>query len=226
MSSTRLAAVLVVLAAFTAARPAAAQEVSGHLVAMQSGVAELDGMRGLSASFTVHLPLVIPTAVRVDALRVNEATNDTVVVCSIYNPNTGCNRAAVSTTLNLKSFRVSVMPELRPGGRVRLAAGPGLSVNNLNGDSRDRLGREGPLFIPRTAQLGRLLTAEVDVQPLARLPFTLYASGTSHWIPFNGCAPAYHDPFCGTQQFTEIRVGAGFRFPQPRPAADAASAQN
>ena len=84
------------------------------------------------------------------------------------------------------------------------------------GDCRTLLGRVPVFLAPKTLQLGAALIAEIKIRPVPTMPWVVSAGWERKMVRMDGCVDSDHAgtyaPFCGWDQFSELRVGVGYVF--------------
>lgn len=193
-----------------------AQQVGGLAVWATSPNAELPHPQGVGAFAQFD---AAGFGFRLSYLRYSDSTQKQGVVCQVYSPRIGCGIEGVDTSARLGGLRVDVFKTLDLGEMVQLGAGGGVSFNSVNSTATGDSGRRADLLVPNTGQLGRQATLVLSVAPVAGVPVRLVGSYALHWVRFRGCASledrtSGYDPFCGTDRFREIQVGASFLIPR------------
>lgn len=195
---------------------AAAQQLGALAVWATSPNAELPHPQGVGAFAQVD---AAGLGFRLSYLRYSDATQKQGVVCQVYSPRIGCGVEGVDTSARLGGLRVDVLKNLDLGDMVQLGAGGGVSFNSVNSAATGESGRRADLLVPNAGQIGRQATLVLSVAPFRGVPVRLVGSYALHWVRFKGCASAEdatsgYAPFCGTERFREIQVGASFLIPR------------
>jgi hypothetical protein len=76
-------------------------------------------------------------------------------------------------------------------------------------------GTDPRTLVPRTLQLGAVLTGEVLIQPVTTWPLVISAGWDRKLVNMNGCVDSdekTYAPFCGWARFDELRLGIGVVF--------------
>ncbi len=156
---------------------------------------------------------------RLSYTRYSDATSKPGVVCRVYSPRIDCMTEGVDTSVRQGSFRMEVLKLMPLGERVRLGVGGGASFNSLSLTATGESGRLADTSAPSTGQIGGLGTMGLALTPLPSLPLTLRVMYSLHWVRFKGCddpddPTSGYAPFCGTDRFRELQVGASFLVPR------------
>jgi len=136
----------------------------------------------------------------------------------VYSPRIGCVTEGVDTSARMGGLRLDVLKTLDLGGVAQLGAGGGVSFNSLTTTTTGDSGRAADLHLPNTGQIGRQATLALTLAPVPGIPLRLVGSYALHWVSFKGCVDpsdptSGYAPFCGTDRFREIQVGASFLIP-------------
>jgi hypothetical protein len=156
---------------------------------------------------------------RLSYLRYSDSTNGQGTVCRVYSPRIECGTEGVENSARLGGLRADVLKTISLGEVAQLGVGGGLSFNSLTATSVGESGRPADLLMPNTGQIGRQASATVSLAPIPGVPLRLEGAYSLHWVKFRGCASledrtSGYAPFCGTDRFREIQVGASFIVPR------------
>lgn len=156
---------------------------------------------------------------RLTYLRYSDSTSKPGIVCQVYSPRIDCTTEGVDTSVRVGSARVEVLKLVPLGERIQLGVGGGASFNSLLVTATGESGRMADTGTPSSGNLGGLGTMSLALTPVASVPLTLRATGSLHWVRFNGCESpddptSGYAPFCGTDRFREIHVGLSYRVPR------------
>lgn len=156
---------------------------------------------------------------RLSVMRYSDSTRKQGVVCQVYSPRIACGTEGVETSARMSGFRADVLKTLSLGEIVEFGAGGGVSFNSVSATSTGESGRVADLLVPTAGQIGRQATFTVSVAPVPGIPLRLVGGYALHWVKLRGCASiedktSGYDPFCGTERFREVQVGASFIVPR------------
>jgi hypothetical protein len=125
-----------------------------------------------------------------------------------------CSPDGIETENSFSSFSVFVLPSIQPTDLLRLSLGPGVVIGTADSDSEPLSGREAKVFIKKTANAGAAGLIDAQLKPSASLPFVLVVQGELRRIRLVACDPdpTVYSPFCGSDWWSEVKVGIGLRF--------------
>jgi hypothetical protein len=205
-------------ATLTLFAPAAgdAQQLGGLVVRASSPNVELPDPDGIGVFAELDAS---GFGFRLTYLRYSDSTRKQGTVCQVYSPRIGCVLEGVDMSTRLGGLRFDVQKLLGLGDLAEVGVGGGMSFNSLTASATGDSGRDADLHLPKTGQIGRQATATLSVTPVPGVPFKLVGSYAFHWVHFKGCVAADdptsgYAPFCGTDRFREIQVGASFTLPR------------
>lgn len=206
----------VLLADLLAASPLAGQTLGAEKVWAGSPNPELPDPRGWGVLAEMEVPG--DWLLGLSYARYEDATYKTGVVCQVYSPRIGCGTEGVTSSARMGGLRATAQRTVHLGDVLRLGAGGGLSFSSVNMSSIGDSGRRADLHMPRTGQIGYLVTGSVRVTPLPAVPLHLVGVWSSHWVDYRGCSDpedpnSGYAPFCGADRFDEIHVGVSVTLP-------------
>jgi hypothetical protein len=140
------------------------------------------------------------------ATRVGEA-------CIYLEPRHDCELENLRSTSDMEGVSLSVIPHISPAGWIDLGLGGGASFMHLGLEIETESDRFVNVLKPTGGQTGAFLVGQVKLMPFPRLPLVLSAGYQTQWVRFSGCSPdpLTYDPYCGTTEMKELRLGAGYR---------------
>lgn len=195
---------------------ATAQDLGGVSVWATSPNAELPHPQGVGVFAEID---AAGFGFRLSYLRYSDSTRKQGVVCQVYSPRIGCVIEGVDTSARMGGLRFDLLKTVALGDRVRFGAGGGVSFNSLTSKTTGESGRAADLHLPNTGQIGRQATVTVSMAPVPAIPLRIVGTYSLHWVHFKGCVDptdptSGYAPFCGTDRFREIHVGASFTVPR------------
>jgi hypothetical protein len=201
----------------TAPSAAAGQELGGFVVRASSPNPELPSPTGFGLYGEIEIPA--GWIFHLAYSRVTDDVHKTGTVCQVYSPRIACDPEQVETSSQLGGLRLTVLRSLHLGDIARLGVGGGPSFNAVKADAVGETGRPADLMLPRSGQVGFHAALSASLRPLPSAPIRLTAAFSSHWIRFGGCAAvddptSGYDPFCGTDRFDELQLGAAYVLPR------------
>lgn len=197
----------------SAQQPSLVHELAVFAVAAGSDHLELPSPRGFGAASLWELGG--DWLARLSFQRMTEETTKRGTVCDLYAPRVGCRTEMTETSVTFSGLRGGILRGVDLGRGVRIAAGAGLSFNQIKAQSQGPQGARADLMAPNTGQIGYLGILSVMVAPLRRVPAGIVGSFTVHRVGFNSCSgedPPQYDPFCGASSFREIELGLTYSF--------------
>lgn len=203
---------LVALFVGAAAAPLHAQEVGLYITRGSSNLPEFGSPDAMGLSFRVF-----PTAnlgVRVAAHRGTHRYATSSRVCQQYIPPLTCGIEGVDRSTTLRRLELSGSFRYSPIDFLEFDVGAGGTLNEINGSDDTVSGRPSALFVRQTMQVGGLLIAGVRARPAPGLPLVLEAGFSQHFTNMDACAFEEYqdDPYCGTLNLREFRLGLAWRF--------------
>jgi hypothetical protein len=130
-------------------------------------------------------------------------------VCIAYDRNVGCRMEQTERATRLRGLVLTGALPLRPIDQLTVEVGTGITLNHAFAQDRTESGRPNALFVRPTGQWGALLTLGARVRPLNAVPLTLNAAVGAHRIWLTACGEYAwdDDPFCGTTNIRDVRIG-------------------
>jgi hypothetical protein len=146
--------------------------------------------------------------------RISQEATGEGEVCVRYAPNLSCRIETVHTESTMGSIKLSFLPSIQLGDKLRMGAGGGVSFSSLDATSLGESGRLANLEVPNTGQLGYQALASLSLTPFPTVPLSVVGSVTSLWVNFHACVTYedIYDPFCGKSRFDEFSAGLAYRF--------------
>jgi hypothetical protein len=202
---------LVVAAALVAvvASPVRAQEFGAYHASGGSSLPEFEHADGLGLYFLLHMRGV---SVLGNTYSHSNSTPVMARLCSRLTPPSNCIDREMERESRLRGAAVSALVPV-VGRRVRLELGGGLSFSVVSAtDIGPAENRRSALFTQPTGQPGVLTAVAVRARPLDAVPFVLHMSAGNHHIRLTACGeyPGMDDPFCGSMNLRELRLGVGY----------------
>jgi len=222
---------LALLVLSVTAEAVCGQELEIFLLAGRSDNAAFGSYSGIgiATSFTLQSGLRLRAALDTESsslVREGRVCNERGFDCALESGVLDeTRRAGVSVTLHA---------DLALSDRVRLSAAAGPYFSKIAMDATSVTQRTGeaeyivcdaikqcktvgriPLFlVPKTLQLGAALMAEIQIRPVPTMPWVVSAGWGSRMVNMDACTDqtGMYAPFCGWDQFNELRLGVGFVF--------------
>jgi hypothetical protein len=140
------------------------------------------------------------------ATRIGEA-------CIYLDPRHDCELENLRSTSDMEGVSLAAIPHFSPAEWIDLGLGGGASFMHLGLEIETESERFVNVLKPTGGQTGAFLVGQVKLTPLPRLPLVLSVGFQTQWVRFSGCSPdpLTYDPYCGTAQVRELRLGVGYR---------------
>ena len=164
--------------------------------------------------FFTSVPLFEWLQMSLSYQRISQDATGQGEVCVRYAPNLSCGIETVRTESAMGSIKLSFLPSIQLGDKLRMGAGGGVSFSSLDATSLGESGRLANLEVPNTGQLGYQALASLSLTPFPSVPVTVVGTVTGLWVNFHACVTyeEIYDPFCGKSRFDEFSAGLAYRF--------------
>ena len=232
MGARRFRPTLALLVLFGTAEAVCGQELEILLISGSSANPELASYSGIgvAAGFTLGSGLRLRVALDTESASLEREGQ----VCNHLGLRASCAlETGIVDETRHDGVSVTLHADLALSDRVRLSAAAGPRVGKITMDAtsvsertegetvvclrtwgcRTTRGRV-PLFLaPKTIQLGVTLIAEIRIRPVPTMPWVVSAGWDRKMVLMEECSVGEtYAPFCGWDQFSELRVGVGYVF--------------
>jgi hypothetical protein len=228
MGARRVRPTLALLVLFATAEAVRGQELEMFVLSGSSANPELARYSGIGVATGITLRSGLRLRVALDTESSSLVREGQV--CA--KPGFSCAlEAGIVDETRHSGLSVTLHGDLALSDRVRLSAAAGPRVSKIAMDATSvsqRAGEYGtvclrrictpvervPRFLaPKTIQLGVTLIAEIQIRPVPPMPWVVSVGWDRKMVLMEECAVGEtYAPFCGWDQFRELRVGVGYVF--------------